>query len=75
MLRIIGIFFFVSIFVVGCNNNTISKNPKGIGPIDTLELTAINDSLMQRGQQLFKDECSQCHTMEFKTQDQKLVIF
>jgi cytochrome c1 len=45
---------------------SISNSLTGVGPITKLELTTISDSLMQRGQQLFKDECSQCHTMEFK---------
>lgn len=61
----------VMIFLVGllfscANEPTISIEPKGIGPITKLELAPINDSLMKTGMNLFKDKCSQCHTMEFK---------
>jgi len=45
---------------------TISKDPKGIGPIKQLDLTTINDSVMKVGLQLFNNECSNCHTMEYK---------
>ncbi len=60
------LILFIS--AISCKNesNTTSTDPRGIGPIKQIELATINDSLMQVGQQLFKDECSQCHTMEFK---------
>ncbi len=53
-------------FAIGCSDTSISSNPKGVGPITNLELNTINDSLMKVGQQLFKDGCTQCHTMEYK---------
>ncbi|MCB9360868.1 MAG: c-type cytochrome [Flavobacteriales bacterium] len=59
-------FILISILCGGCDNNTKFKSPKRIELIDTLQLTVISDSLMQRGQRLFKDKCAQCHTMEFK---------
>jgi hypothetical protein len=60
------LLFIVIITFFGCTDTSVSNNPYGVGPISKLELTTISDSLMQRGQKLFKDECSQCHTMEFK---------
>lgn len=56
------------------NNNQIteeeqivlSKDPLGVGPVKSLELNTISDSLMQIGMELFKNECSSCHTMEYK---------
>lgn len=44
----------------------LSKDPRGIGPIKDLELPIISDSIMKLGLQLFTDNCSQCHTMEYK---------
>lgn len=59
------LIFFVSL--LSCDSSPkISTNPKGIGPIDTLVLETINDSLMNRGKKLFETKCTQCHTMEFK---------
>jgi len=52
--------------VISCNNKKTSSSPYGIGPISHVELTTISDSLMQVGQQLFKDKCTECHTMEYK---------
>ncbi len=64
----ISIFILLALllYITSCNRTNISTNPKGIGPINHIQLTTINDSLMQVGQQLFKDKCSACHTMEFK---------
>jgi len=56
----------IVLFAIGCSDTPISNNPKGVGPITNLELNTIEDSLMQVGQQLFKDKCTQCHTMEYK---------
>ena len=65
--KIKGILFLIVIIsLVSCKDTSISSNPKGIGPITQLKLPVINDSLMQVGQQLFKDKCAECHTMEYK---------
>jgi len=60
--------FFIIIF--SCNETTPkAKGPydkRGIGPIKELELAQISDSLMKVGMQSFKENCSQCHTMEYK---------
>ena len=59
----------ILIILFSCSNPEKKKeayNPKGIGPIQQLELATINDSLMNVGQSLFKQECSTCHIMEFK---------
>jgi len=69
--------FFYSIIVItiissSCKTElktepfVLSKDTKGIGPIDQLTLPIISDSIMKLGLQLFTDECSQCHTMEYK---------
>ena len=70
-IKIILEYLFFVVFIttiISCNNehNTISTNPEGVGPITNLELTTINDSLMKVGQELFKNQCSKCHTMEYK---------
>lgn len=59
--------FLLNLVLFSCDNEpTLSKDPKGVGPIVNLELALINDSLMKTGLNLFKDKCSQCHTMEYK---------
>lgn len=56
----------LSLIIIACNTNETSSNPNGIGPITELNLKPINDSLMQRGRNLFDTKCSACHTMELK---------
>jgi len=34
---------------------------KGIGPIKTIELTAIDDKLVAKGKELYKTNCTACH--------------
>lgn len=60
-------FCLIIIFLFSCETKKpISTNPQGVGPVANLELNSINDSLMKEGMDLFKDKCSECHTMEFK---------
>ena len=61
----------ISVFIIlflsfGCSRTTISGDRRGIGPIDSLELKQISDSLVKRGQLVFRERCSDCHTMELK---------
>jgi cytochrome c1 len=68
-LRNLTIILLLGFAILSCNNEQgLSKNPKGIGPVDSLELELINDSLMKTGLNLFKNKCSQCHTMEYKNE-------
>lgn len=62
---------FLLIFI-SCNNPQTSTTPTGIGPVKKLNLTPINNSLVEQGQQLFKQKYSKCHTMEFKNTDPEI---
>jgi hypothetical protein len=62
LISLLTLFFFT-----GCNTKKpISKDPNGVGPIISLKLEPIKDSMMKVGMESFKDRCSQCHTMEYK---------
>lgn len=46
---------------VSSNDELIDLNNKGIGPIKSVTLGAIDQSLADKGQKLFKTKCSSCH--------------
>lgn len=66
-MRLVLILFILS-GLLACNNN-VEKSPQsiyGIGPIEKLELSTINDSIMKVGMETFNSKCASCHTMEYK---------
>ncbi len=38
-----------------------SDNGKGIGPITSIELGAIDDALVEKGKEIYKKNCTACH--------------
>jgi cytochrome c len=66
----LGPLFLLSFIMIGaltsCNRVEISGDRRGIGPVTELQLEPINDSLMKLGTIVFKEGCSDCHTMELK---------
>jgi mono/diheme cytochrome c family protein len=42
----------------------ITLDNKGIGPIKNLELAAIDEEMVKRGEELFKTNCSACHKVD-----------
>ncbi|MBF0492128.1 MAG: cytochrome c [Deltaproteobacteria bacterium] len=45
---------------------TSSLDDKGVGPVKSLTLVALDPSLASKGQQLFQSRCSVCHKIEEK---------
>ena len=43
-----------------------SLDNKGIGPIKTLKLEAINDALVTKGKEIYKTNCTACHKFSKK---------
>ena len=46
---------------VAGSDDLIDMNNKGIGPITSVTLGAIDQSMADKGQKLFKTKCSSCH--------------
>lgn len=46
---------------VSSSDDLIDLNNKGIGPIKSVSLGAIDQSMADKGQKLFKTKCSSCH--------------
>ncbi len=46
---------------VVANDDPIDLNNKGIGPFKSVTLGAIDQSMADKGQKLFKTKCSSCH--------------
>lgn len=42
----------------------ITLDNKGVGPIKNVELAAIDQEMVDRGQELFKTNCSACHKVD-----------
>ena len=42
----------------------ITLDNKGVGPIQNIELAAIDEEMVARGEQLFETNCSACHKID-----------
>ena len=65
------------IFVMSCENDSqsISTNPKEIGPINQIKLATINDSLMQVANNYLKINVPNFIPWNIRIQDLTSVIF
>jgi len=43
---------------------TDPENNKGIGPVENVKLTALNEEMAGQGQKIFEEKCSACHKIE-----------
>ncbi len=66
MKKIVGSIVLFTIIACSVESTHIEQSIKGIGPIDTLILEPINDSVMKIGLNTFTLKCTSCHTMEYK---------
>lgn len=46
--------------------NVDPMSNKGIGPVSSLELAALDPKLAEEGEKIFKEKCSACHKVEEK---------
>ncbi|MBO6575920.1 MAG: cytochrome c [Rhodothermales bacterium] len=77
MKHAIALLLFASVLLAACGSGapeqsgapaetpglSASELENGIGPIQTVSLTAIDEALAARGQELFTMKCSACHKM------------
>lgn len=66
MKKLVGSFILFTLFACSVEPTKNEQSIKGIGPIDTLILESINDSIMKIGMSTFTSKCTSCHTMEYK---------
>lgn len=66
MKKLVGSFILFTLFACSLESPKNEQSIKGIGPIDTLILEPINDSIMKIGMNTFTSKCTSCHTMEYK---------
>ncbi len=63
---VIGLSFLVTLVIIGiwgfAQDN--ADLPKGVGPIETLELTELDPALAETGKVTFEQFCSACHKIE-----------
>lgn len=63
--------FSTILLMVNCSGNKSDgggdpMQNKGIGPITSVQLGAIDNAMADKGQELFKKKCSACHKLEAK---------
>lgn len=59
-----GLYYTLILFT--CCKNAPLDIPKGIGNINEIQLSDINDSVAMQGKNIFDHTCATCHTMEYQ---------
>jgi mono/diheme cytochrome c family protein len=60
---LLSIFFAASFYIYGCSENT---DEIGIGPVKSVTLGALDNSLADKGKGLFEVKCVACHKFDSK---------
>ena len=62
--------FSTILLMVNCSGNksetTDPMQDKGIGPVTSVQIGAMDNALADKGQELFKKKCSACHKLDVK---------